>query len=474
MTYLTLVMSIYIFAVLAIIFHSGRRVQSSDDFFLAGRKLNWVVAGGSIVATAVGGAVVIGHPGAFYSYGFDWYFVPLGGVVAALFMAFFVVERVRALNQHTVPDLLALRYDENARTAAAVLIIIADIAIICTQIMAFAGILSGFLGVSIEMAGMIGVALFIITAMSGGLIGIALTDAIQGAIIAVGLIIVVFLVAASGGGMANIFSELPAEYFQPFSTLPGRTIMGNVLAVVGITLASQSTVFQRINATKSPQEAKKAALLTAGGMFLVTGVIIPIIGYSARVILGPGLEPDTVSGMLINAVLPPWAGGLFVAVIVGAILTTTNSILLSTSMNVMKDLYEGTFKKMITDRARLTGGRLTVLFIGIAAYFMTLTMPTIIDAIVFAYTMTAVLIIPIYIGLFWRRPGAIGGMLSIVLGGGATLLWQFVLRQPWAIHSVIPGLFFALLGLSLGCFSQPISTEQWQIIRPDKNKSLSL
>ena len=462
-----ILVSLYIVAVLAVVFYTGRKVQSSVDFFLAGRKLNWVVTGGSIVATAIGGAVVIGHPGAFYSIGFDWYFVSLAGIIAALFMAVFVVERVRALNQYTVPDLLVLRYDGNARTAAAMLIIIADIAIICTQMMAFAGIMSGFFGLPLEVTRIIGAVLFMLTAMGGGLIGVALTDAIQGAVISLGLVIIALFVTVKGGGLSNIFSQLPPQYVQPFSVLPVRTILGNMIAIIGITMTSQSTVFHRINATKSPKEAKKAGLLAAAGMFVLTGVAVPLIGYAARIILGPGVVPEKVSGMLISTILPPWIGGLFVAVVLGAMITTTNSILLSTSMNVIKDLYEGTFKQTVTDRARLTGGRLCVLTVGFAAYFMTRIMPNIIDAIVFSYTMTAILVVPIYVGLLWKRPGAVGGVLSIALGGTATLFWQFFFQQPWGIHPVIAGVVFGLLGLSLGCLTESIPDDQWKEIRPD-------
>jgi SSS family solute:Na+ symporter len=400
-------------------------------------------------------------------------FVSLGSILAAFFMALFVVERVRALNQHTVPDLLALRYNVHARTEAAVLIIIADIAIICTQIMAFAGILSGFLGVGPEVAALIGTGLFILTALGGGLMGIALTDAIQGAVITVGLILVAVFVTVKGGGLGEIFSQLPPQYFKPFTALPVHTVWGHVIAVVGVTLASQSTVFQRVNAAKSPQEAKKAGILVTVCMLILLGIIVPVIGYAARIVLGPGIVPDQVSGMLINAVLPPWVGGLFVAVIVGAILTTTNSILLSTSMNVVKDVYEGTFKKTVVDQTRLRAGRFAVVFIGVAAFLMTRAMPNIIAAIVFAYTMTAVLAVPLYLGLFWKRPGAMGGVLSITMGGTATLVWQFMLRQPWEIHSVIVGVVFGFVGLLLGCLTPPIPQNQWLIIHPDKNKPVS-
>ncbi len=470
---MSLLLIIYILFILILVFYSGRKVQSSEDFFLAGRKLGWMVAGGTLMATAVGGATVIGHPGAYYSMGIDWMLVTFGTVAAALFFAFFIAERFRAFNLYTVPDLLALRYDDNARTAAAILIIIADIAIICTQIMAFSGILSGFLGVPPDIAGIMGVALFILTAMGGGMVGIALTDAIGALIIFVGVMFIAVFVAVSGGGPGNILSQLPAQYFRPFTAVPARMVLGNVIAYSGLVLASQSTMFQRVSSTKSPQDAKKAVLLAAAAMFIITVVLMPIIGFAAVVVLGPGIAPDKVAGMIIAAVLPPWAGGLFVAVILGAILTTTNSILLSTSMNVVKDVYEGTFKRKVTDPARLTGGRLTVLFIGIAAYLMTRAMPNIIASIIFAYTMTAILIVPIYVGLAWKRPGAIGGVLSIALGGTATMLWQFVFKQPWGVHSVIAGLVFAFLGLLLGCLSQPISQNQWQIIRPDKNKAQS-
>ncbi len=459
---------LYILVILVLVFYLGRRVNTSEDFFLAGRKLTWIVVAGSMLATATGGATVIAYPGAFYSIGFDWYFMPLALIVSALFVGFFVAERVRALSQYTVPQLLSLRYDGNTRTAAAVLYVIADIAVICTQILAFSGILAGYLGVPMEVAAIIGVVLFILTAMGGGLVGVAFTDAIQAGIIAIGLIVVAVLVALQGGGLGNIFAQLPENYFTPFSVLPGTTILGNVIALIGLTLASQSIIFHRINAAKSPQAAKRSVLMFAVSMFCLLGIVIPVIGYSAYVVLGPGIAQGEVTGAIIATVLPPWAGGLFVAVIVGAILTTTNSILLSTSMNVIKDLYEGALKKEVTDKVRLTAGRLTVLVVGILAYLMTRSMPSIVAAVVFAYTMTSVLAVPIYCGLLWKRPTALSGLLSIVLGGSVTLLWQFVFKMPWGIHSAIAGILAALVGLFIGFLAKPISEEQWQSVQVDK------
>jgi SSS family solute:Na+ symporter len=467
----TIILIIYIAGILGVIIYASKLVRSVDDYFLAGRKLSWWVAGGSIAATAVGGATVIGYPGSYYSIGADWYFMFPAVLLAALFMAFFVARRVRALGRYTLPELLELRYDKSARIVAAVIIIIADTAVICTQILAFAGSLSGFLGISRDAASILGTALFIVTALGGGFIGVAVTDAIQAAVIIAGIIIVSILALAKAGGFGAL-ATLPPQYFEPFTVLPPKVVLGNMLAVMGLILASQSIFFQRLNATKTPADAKKASLLYVLVVCITTGSALPIMGYAARVLFGSGIKPDDVVGMLISEILPTWVGALYIAVIIGAILTTTNSILLSVSMNVVKDIYESIIKKAASDRTLLTLGRVTTVAVGIFAYALTKTMPDIIGAILFAYIMTAVIVVPLYGGLFWRRPGAIAGVLSIVLGGGAALLFH-LLKQPWGIHPVIAGYVFGFIGLLLGCVAPPITEDRWQKIHSAKIETIS-
>ncbi len=460
---------IYLVLICGLTIYLSKRVKSSEDYFLAGRTLPWYVVGLGLASTGIGGGAVIGFPGAFYAIGIDWYFMSIGAIVAELIVVLFIAEKLRAMNSYTVPEMIEMRFDRKARIAAAVLIIVGDIAMICSQILAFSGTLSGFLGLNQEVGSIVGTVIFIVTTMFGGLIGVAITDAIQAVFLLGGITIVGSLVFAKAGGFSQ-WSTLPLNYTKPLATLPKITIFGNVVSLMGVFLGSQSQFVSRINAARTPKDAKKATYIHLGTVILLLGIVMPLVGYSAHFLLGPGISSGEVMGQVIANVLPSWAGALYVAIIIGAILTTVNSLLISVSMNVVKDLLETSFpEKGFIEKDLLKWGRIATIGIGILAYVMTKAMPNLINSLVFAFSMVTLMCIPLYGGLLWKRPGARGGFWSIILGGGATVIWQFVLHCPWGLHSLIPGLILGFLGLAIGCIDEPISEDRWKRIRGNES-----
>ncbi|QZT32514.1 hypothetical protein HUR95_08805 [Caldalkalibacillus thermarum TA2.A1] len=57
-----------------------------------------------------------------------------------------------------------------------------------------------------------------------------------------------------------------------------------------------------------------------------------MLGYSGRAVLGPDVPPGEVFSTLVTTTMPPFMGGLLLAVIIAAIVTSTNSILHLPSM----------------------------------------------------------------------------------------------------------------------------------------------
>ena len=72
-------------------------------------------------------------------------------------------------------------------------------------------------------------------------------------------------------------------------------------------------------------------------------------------------DPDTVYPNLVKKVLPLWLTGFFVAVIVGAVLSTFNSALNSAATIFSLDIYKKYFRKDVSDKGIVRIGRLVSL-----------------------------------------------------------------------------------------------------------------
>ncbi|MBT9174150.1 MAG: High-affinity proline transporter PutP [Syntrophomonadaceae bacterium] len=420
-------LTLYILAFVGYGIWCGRNIKTLEDFALAGRNLTLPVLLGTLFASNVGGGTVVGWTGSFYFLGLDWWFTGIGALLALAAAAYILAERTRKLKQFTVPDLLKLRYGEKTRILGSIMIIIGDTALVCVQILAVSGILHAFLGVPPQTGMVLGASMFVSIAFFGGMVGVAFTDALQAVFIAVGLLLGAVLSVHYAGGLADIAAAVPGNFFTPFAHTPPLGALGNAISVFGTVAVWQSIIFSRTFAAKDPQTAKKGVLfLIPASAFAY--VCVSLIGWSARAILGPGVAPAAVFGKVMTEVFPPFLAFILLAVVVSAILTTANSVLLSVGVNITRDVYHKILKPNASNEEQLKVNRYAVLVIGLVAMFMAMRMPDIIRALMFTYTMyAAALLVPIYGGYLWKRATSLGGFLSCLSGAAVALFYQYVL-----------------------------------------------
>lgn len=438
-------LAVYILGFLVFGIWCSRYIKTMEDFALAGRSLTLPVLLGTLFASNVGGGTVVGWTGSFFAFGIDWWFTAAGAILALFAATFILAERTRKLEQYTIPDLLAIRYDEKTRIAGSFMIILGDIALTCIQIMSVSGILSIYFGVDPVVAKICGAIVFMAIAYSGGMVGVALTDAIQAVFIGVGLVIGAIFAVNHAGGWANMVSALPADYFTPFSSVSPIKALGQGIAVFGTVAVWQSIIFSRTFAAKDAKTAKRGVLFLIPASILAY-LTVAIMGYAARAMFGDTIAPGQVFASLVTEVFPPALGFILLALVISAILTTTNSILLSLSVNITRDVYQKLINKKAEDKDLLRVGRLSIIAVGLFALLMALFMPNIVVAIIFTYTVySAALLIPVYGGFLWKRATATGGFLALLSGGGTAWLW-FGIGQP-----IMPAMIPAII-VSLVCF----------------------
>lgn len=401
-------------------------INGMTDFLLAGRRLGiWLLAG-TLAATHFGGGAVMGGGEYGFNYGISgaWYGVSCG--IGLLLLAFMTASKFRDLSLYTVPDYLEQRYGgKTVRVLGAILSLIALVGILAAQVLSAKGAL-GILGIKGNAGAIIAMLVFIVYTTSGGLWAATITDFVQIILAAVGVIIASAMVLAKTGGfggLSTMFATkgVEAGYFNIWG-MGTASIMWVLLPTVMYTLIGQD-FYQRLFAAKDAKVARNASIV--GGIVLVIVSFFPaIIGMGARALSNIDEAGMSVPWVMQN-LLHPVIGGIVLAAILAAIMSTADSLLTAAASHVVKDLWVETFKlDEVKDEKRLLNiSRNFTFLIGILSLIIALLVPGIIDALIYSYTMyTAGVFIPVIGGVLWKGATR-AGALSSLIGGSIVALW---------------------------------------------------
>ncbi len=424
------IVGLYLAALLGIGWWCHRtRISGMTDFLLAGRRLGVVLCAAAMAATHFGGGALMGGA----SYGFEhgisgaWYGISTG--VGLLLLALFTAGRFRALGLYTVPDYLAQRYGGGVvRPLGALLSLAALIGILAAQVNAARGAFS-IVGLEGPEAAVVATLVFIAYTAIGGLWAATISDVVQIVVAGVGIVIAGFVVisrASELGGLEAILANKGAgeEYFQLGGAGPSL-ILWLLLPTVMYTLIGQD-FYQRLFAARDAIVARRAALI--GGLFLIAISFFPaVVGMGAR-----GLSELTDSTRAVPWVLQnlfsPVLGGVILAAILAAIMSSADSLLTAATAHVVKDLWVETLGHgdMSQERKLLAISRGSTVGVGLLALAIGLAVPGIVEILIYSYTMyTAGVFVPVLGGVLWpraTRTGALAGMIGGSLAALAGIL----------------------------------------------------
>ncbi|HLR03033.1 MAG TPA: sodium:solute symporter family protein [Virgibacillus sp.] len=434
----------------------SKKVSKSEDYILAGKSLGTMVLAGTLLATWVGsGSITGGQTSMGYSFGLMPAVLLTIPSLIGIIVLYYLAPKVRSLGKYTVSSILEEKYGEGGRLMAALIIILAYIGIVSYQMKGVGFILNVTTGISVEWGTLIGAALIIFLATIGGLRSVAPTDAISAAIMVVGLLIALPAIFIVAGGWSEVTSNVPADHLTMTGSLSTIQLLGYLLPPLFLMLSDQN-MYQRLAASKSDSNSKKANIGWIIGLIIVTPTI-SLIAFAAST-----LFDDIDPGMALMAstlVLPNVVGGLLLAAATAFIITTGNSFLLSGATNVTYDIVHKYIKKDATDKQLLNMSKLFVFVIGVLSYVLIRFFPTILDVQMYAYTVYGAGLTPAVLGvLLWKRVTKSAGLSSMISGVAVTLLWEVVLSKPYDINSAVIAVPFAILVLIVVTFAT--STKQ--------------
>lgn len=381
-------------AIITRIYMGKSPINTSEDYFLGGRKLTGIIIAGSLILTNISTEHLVGMNGSAYRNGSIIIAWEVTSAIALVVGALYFVPKYLQMGITTIPQFLEWRFDSMTRTLIALLLIISFVFTLL-PIVLYTGALNieNIFEISslfeidrfnsiLYIVLIIGV-LGSIYAIWGGLKMIAVTDTINGwGLLIAGLCVPIFALYNIGDGeiwvgIEKVYSNAPEKFnvvsqessighgardaILPFSVL----FTGLVINQLYFWTMHQSIV-QRALGAVSLKEAQKG-LLFAGAIKIVIPLIVVLPGLIGFYYFGDSLydHPDDVYPQLVRKVLPFWMTGFFVAVMVGAVFSTFNSVLNSAATVFSIDLYKKFLNPAAEDGQLFRVGRNATIFLAV-------------------------------------------------------------------------------------------------------------
>ena len=418
-----IVIAVYFLGMIAIGVASRGKAREADDFFVAGRKGSSLLITGSLLATIVGGSATVGMAGLSFSQGLTGVWWLLVGSIGLVILGLFLAEKVRKFGLYTLPELVEKQYDGRIALAASILIVVAWIGIIAGQIVASGKIMS-VLGIGSPVLWMvIFTAVFVGYTILGGQYAVIRTDTLQTVIIFAGIFGGLALVLSRLGGLTGLKESLSPEQFAfPLSHQFGGKELISFLLLVGLTYVVGPDMYSRLFCAKDGKTARVSVFWTAL-LIIPLAFCITLMGMGASALF-PQISPEQAFPTVIIEVLPPFLGGVMLAALLCAVMSSADTCLLSASTILVVDII-GRFRPALSQREILSLSRWGIVILGLSSLILALTLGGIIKALLFAYTIyTCGLILPVIAGFYKSRLKVTsqGALVAIIGGGSAALI----------------------------------------------------
>lgn len=434
-------------------------VGTSDGYFLAGRNLGGLFIAGSLLLTNLSAEQLIGLNGSAYGYNMSSMAWEVTAAISTIAMAMIFLPRYLKGAFTTLPEFLNNRYDPDVRRLSVVLFML-GYGLVTIPSVLYSGSIAvikifdvpTLLGLS-EFGGLVATVLLIggvgaLYAVFGGLKAVAVSDTING----LGLLIVGILVLCLGlnalgnGDMGEGVSRLLTDHPEKLNAIgdkdaptPFGTLFTGMLIANLFYWCTNQYVIQRTLAARSLAEGQKGVLLS-GFFKLLVPIFMMIPGVIAYHLYGPSLSSiDLAFPTLVQDLLPIWLMGFFLAVLLGAVFSSFNSLINSAATLFVLDIYAPARKVPMSDKqtvrvAMIASVVIAVMSFAIAPllYLAPQGLWQIIRIFTGFYNIPIVTIV--LFALFVQNPSALGAKLVIGFHIIAYGLLKFVFDDIVTLH----------------------------------------
>ncbi|MGD2070705.1 MAG: sodium:solute symporter family protein [Gemmatimonadota bacterium] len=405
------------------------RKSSPDSYWVAERRYGAFPVAASLVATIFGASSTVGIVGLGYGRGLTGAWWSLVGGLALIPFALLLASRVRRLEVYTLPDILREAYGNRVAVPGALMIGVAWCGVVAAQIVAGALLLAGVLEVPMQGAVALVAAIFVLYTFWGGQLSVVRTDSWQLGLFAGGLVVTLVLVARALEGGPPLAEAVPPGFLDfPVSPDFGwYQVLVFYPLIVGLPYLVGPDIYSRVLCARDGRTARNAAL-AAAVLVIPMSLLLALLGLMIRAHF-PGLAAESALPTAVVELAPPGLKGIVVAGLLGAIMSSADTTLISAStilsINVVSPLVGRGEGGAPTAGGQLRITRAFVVALGLAAWAIAAFQGGIIASLLLAYTVFVGGVVLPTLASFWRERLGVtssAAMGSVLLGGGAAVL----------------------------------------------------
>lgn len=460
---------VYLAAMMGIGVWVYQRNKNLSDFVLGGRSLGSWVAALSAQASDMSGWLLLGLPGAAYVGGLGAGWIALGLAIGTYANWKVIAARLRVYTERagltdtnngsiTLSEYFENRFEDRShllRVISGIAIIVFYTVYVASGLVAGGVLFNQVFGLDTGLAITIAVAVIISYTFLGGFTAVSLTDFFQGSLMWIAIIAVPVLTIVGIGGIGALTSGLESVNPSLLSATGdvsladggGWTASGSI-GVVGVASGlawglgyfGQPHILARFMGIRSKNEVPRARRIAT--TWVVTGLsaamlvgLVGILSFDQQL-----SNPETVFINMVQDTINPWIGGILLAAILAAVMSTADSQLLVASSALSEDFYHTFLHREASERLLLWVGRFTVIGVAIVAYIMALQGGSVLDLVAYAWAGFGATFGPLIImSLFWGKMNRIGALAGMVSGGVTVLLWNQLDPGGLGLYEIIPG-----------------------------------
>ena len=480
--FIILAIVVYLVGMILIGYFHSKGTNSSEDFFLGGRKLGPVVAAMSTEASDMSAYLLMGVPGLALFCGVaeaGWTAI---GLAAGTYLNWLIVaRRLRKYSEHlgaiTVPDFLSRRFRDNTKlieTIGAIVIIVFFVPYTASGFVACGKLFNTMFGWDYLPTMIVSAIVIVAYCTMGGFMAASITSLIQSIVMTFALVVVLIFGIHTAGGWDAVIANA--------KTVPGYLSFGantNIMASEasrygGIAIFSTLSwglgyfgmphVLIHFMATKDEKMIKTSRRIATIWVVvsLAVAVIIGLVGFgmvNAGAIEGFASSSEAES-ILVRAAALMSRKNIFFAIIAGIILagilsatmSTADVQLLAAASGITQNLLKDVFGLRLSEKKNLLIARLGVIAIAVVAVFFAMDPNSSIFRVVsFAWAGFGAAFGPVMLfALFWKRCNNYGAIAGMVSGGVMIFLWKYLVRPlggAWDIYELLPAFIVACIAI---------------------------
>ena len=451
------VLALYVGVLFIIGILASRRIKGMSDYYVGGKKMGFWAVAFSARATGESGWLLIGLTGMGAMAGFSSYWVVagelLGVIVSWQFMAKRFKKRSDSYGAITIPDYLQSHFKSTTNTlriVAASILVIFIVIYVASQIDVTGVAFKSMLGIDYRLGALIGFFIVLTYIFIGGFVAAVWSDLFQGLLMFFGLVllpIVVWFSMDHGTGVVEglyaidpTLTQVMGRSSDPWMNL--FTILG--FSMIGLGFLGSPQVYVRFMSIKDVKEIDKGKWVAAV-FTLLTDAAAVTIGILGRLYFTKsGDDPEAILGnngedvlsMITESFLPTLLVAVFIAIVLSAIMSTIDSLLILASSAITRDFYQKIFRPKLKDKDLTKISRISTIIMAFTALIIAMIMNYVSPdrqvfwVIIFGWSGIAATFCPVVIlSLFWKGYSEKGAIASMIAGFVSVILFNFVFKE---------------------------------------------